>query len=101
MPLYLLSNVPREPIARLQLEWPFFSWFDGQVISAHERLVKPDPRLFQVLLDRYDLAPEATVFIDDVEANVEAAAALGITAIRFESASDLRRDLVRLGLLPP
>ncbi len=70
------------------------------MISAHERLVKPDPRLFQVLLDRYHLAPEATVFIDDVAANVDAAAALGIRAIRFESATDLRRDLVRLGLLP-
>ena len=100
VPLYLLSNVPREPIARLRVEWPFFAWFDGLVISAHERLVKPDPRLFQVLVDRYDLVPEATVFIDDVEANVEAAAALGIRAIRFESAPGLRRDLVGLGLLP-
>jgi 2-haloacid dehalogenase len=100
VPLYLLSNVPREPIAQLQADWPFFSWFDGQVISAHEGLIKPDPRLFRVLLDRYGLVAEATVFIDDVAANVEAAAALGIRAIRFESAPDLRRDLVRLDLLP-
>ncbi len=100
VPLYLLSNVPREPIARLQAEWPFFSWFDGQVISAHEGLIKPDPRLFRVLLDRYRLAPEATVFIDDVAANVDAAAALGIRAIQFQSASKLRQDLARLGLLP-
>ncbi len=101
VPLYLLSNVPREPIAQLQLDWPFFAWFDGMVISAHEGLIKPDPRLFRVLLDRYDLVPEATVFIDDVQANVDAAAALGIRAIRFDSAPELRRDLVRLGLLSP
>jgi len=100
VPLYLLSNVPREPIERLRRDWPFFAWFDGQVVSAEEGLIKPDPRLYQVLLDRYGLAPEATVFIDDMAYNVDAAAALGIRAIRFESAPQLRRDLRRLGLLP-
>ncbi len=101
VPLYLLSNAPREPIERLRREWAFFGWFDGQVVSAEERLIKPDPRLFQVLLERYGLAAEATVFVDDMAPNIEAALALGLRAIRFESASALRRDLVRLGLLPP
>jgi 2-haloacid dehalogenase len=99
VPLYLLSNVPREPIEQLRRDWPFFAWFDGQVVSAEEGLIKPDPRLYQVLLDRYRLIPEATVFVDDMAYNVEAAAALGIRAIQFESAAQLRRDLRRLGLL--
>jgi 2-haloacid dehalogenase len=99
VPLYLLSNVPREPIERLRQEWEFFAWFDGQVVSAEEGLIKPDPRLYQVLLDRYGLAPEATVLIDDMAYNVDAAAALGIRAIQFESAPQLRQDLHRLGLL--
>jgi len=99
VPLYLLSNAPREPMERLRREWSFFDWFDGQVVSAEEGLIKPDPRLYQVLLDRFRLVPEATVFVDDVAANVDAAAALGIRAIRFDSADQLRQDLRRLRLL--
>jgi 2-haloacid dehalogenase len=101
VPLYLLSNAPREPIERLRRDWPFFAWFDGQVISAEERLIKPDPRLYQVLLDRYDLVAETTVFIDDMVVNVDAARQLGIRAIQFESAAQLRGELVRLGVLSP
>jgi 2-haloacid dehalogenase len=99
VPLYLLSNVPREPIDRLRHQWPFFDWFDGQVTSSDEHLLKPDPRLFQVLLDRYDLTAPTTVFVDDVAANVEAAADLGLRAIQFHSAPRLRTELVQLGVL--
>ncbi len=101
VPLYLLSNVPREPIASLRQQWPFFAWFDGQVTSSDEGLLKPDPRLFEVLLERYGLAAGATVFVDDMAPNIEAAAALGLRAIQFRSADQLRAELVALGVLAP
>jgi 2-haloacid dehalogenase len=97
--LYALSNWSAEtfPIARPR--YPFLDWFDGIVISGQERLIKPDARIFEVLLDRYDLLPDRTVFIDDHAPNVEAASALGIRAIRFTDAETLRTELRALGLL--
>ncbi len=97
--LYALSNWSAEtfPIARPR--YPFLGWFDGIVISGEEGLIKPDARIFEVLLERYDLRPEETVFIDDHAPNVEAAGALGIRAIRFTDAGTLRADLRALGLL--
>jgi 2-haloacid dehalogenase len=97
--LYLLSNAPIEPIDRIRANWPFLDWFDGFVISGEEKLVKPDPRIFLQLMERYDLDPAATVFVDDVARNVAGAAAVGLHAIQFESAEQLRRELVALGLV--
>jgi 2-haloacid dehalogenase len=96
--LYALSNWSGEtfPIARPR--YPFLDWFDGIVISGQEGLIKPDARIFQVLLDRYGLQPDETVFIDDHVPNVEAAAQLGMRAIRFTDAGRLRADLAALGL---
>ena len=69
------------------------------MISGDERLAKPDPRIFDVLLERYGLAAAETLFIDDHAPNVEAAAALGFAALRFVAATDIRAELERLGLL--
>jgi 2-haloacid dehalogenase len=97
--LFALSNWSAEtfPIARPR--YPFLEWFEGIVISGDVRLVKPDARIFRHLLERYGLEPRSTVFIDDSEANVQAARELGMTGIRFADAQTLRRDLAALGLL--
>jgi 2-haloacid dehalogenase len=97
--LYLLSNAPAEPVAQLRADWPFLDWFDGAVISGEEQLAKPDPLIFQLLIDRYDLDPSSTVFIDDIERNLVGAAETGLQTILFTSAPQLRRDLTGLGLL--
>ena len=97
--LYALSNWSAETFPVARPRYPFLETFDGIVISGEEKLAKPDPRIFRHLLERYDLEPAATVFIDDSDANVAAAAAQGMIALRFEDAATLRRDLVRLGLL--
>ncbi|MEJ5914908.1 HAD family hydrolase [Pseudokineococcus sp. 1T1Z-3] len=74
------------------------STFDGVVVSGREGLTKPDPALFRRLLDRFDLDPAATAFVDDSPANVEAAAALGLRAVGFTTAEALRDALADLGL---
>jgi 2-haloacid dehalogenase len=61
---------------------------------------KPDPRIFEHLVERFGIAPAAALFIDDSPANVDAARALGFSAIRFTDATALRSELVRLRLLP-
>lgn len=99
-PLYGLTNWSGEtfPIARARYE--FFNWFDGIVVSGDEGAIKPDPRLYETLLERYDIDPKRAVFIDDNKVNVDAAEALGIHGIHFHSPAQLRAELVALGFLP-
>jgi len=99
VPVYALSNWSAEtfPIARPR--YPFLEWFDGIVISGEVGSAKPDAPIFEALLERHGLEPSSVVFIDDAQANVVAAEALGFRAIRFTSATALRRELVNLGLL--
>lgn len=81
---YLLSNASsRYPQALFDC-FPAFDLFNGWVVSAYEGMVKPDERIFQLLLDRYDLAPQNCFFIDDMAANVEAARRAGLDGCVFE-----------------
>lgn len=97
---YALSNMEPDLFAIRQARFPFLEWFDGHVISGIEGVAKPDRRIFEILLRRHCLEPGATVFADDTAANVEAARELGIVALRYTSAGQLRQDLHALGLLP-
>jgi 2-haloacid dehalogenase len=99
MPCYILSNMEPETFPLRLERFDFLQWFDGRVISGYEGMVKPDPRIFQVLLDRFDLTPSRTVFIDDSPVNTVAAAAAGLWSIQFESPPSLRRVLVAAGVL--
>lgn len=95
---YSLSNMEPHAFAIRSARFPFMAWFDGHVISGIEGVAKPDPRIYQILLGRYSLAPEATVFLDDSPRNVEAARALGINAMHYTEARQLRRELRALGI---
>jgi 2-haloacid dehalogenase len=97
--LYALTNWSAETFAPQPARFGFLAWFDGIVVSGREKLIKPDPRIFRLLLDRYAIDPARAVFIDDVRANAAAAAALGIHGIHFTSPDDLRRELAILSLL--
>lgn len=95
-----LTNWSHETFPLARTIFPFFDWFDGIVVSGEEKLIKPDPRLYVRLLERYRVDPARAVFIDDSPKNVEAAAALGIHGIHFRSPSALRAELTALGVLP-
>jgi HAD superfamily hydrolase (TIGR01509 family) len=101
VPLFVISNFSGEfwPPFRAQ-EAALFDRFRGFVISGDERLMKPDPAIYRLALDRFGLAAEEAFFVDDVPANVEGAAALGIAARLFSDAATLRQDLRAVGLLP-
>jgi 2-haloacid dehalogenase len=96
--LYALSNWSAETFPVAESRYPFLAWFNGIVVSGFERLVKPDPRIFRVLLDRYGLRPDETIFVDDQPANVEAARGVGMQALQFVDAATLRTDLAAFGL---
>ena len=96
--LYYLSNMP-VPFARgLEQRHAFLQWFDGGIFSGDVLHIKPDPAIYQLLQDRYALEPEQTVFIDDLQANVNAANALGWHGILFESPQQLESRLKAMGL---
>jgi 2-haloacid dehalogenase len=97
--LYALSNWSAEtfPLARERFE--FLDWFDGVVISGEIGICKPDARIFRQLIERFELEPARTVFVDDAPQNVQAAERLGMVALQFRNADTLRAELVRLRLL--
>lgn len=81
--LYVLSNMSKEFIEFLR-RVPVYRHFDGEVVSCEERVVKPDPAIFRILTERYALEPGETLFIDDREANVEAARSCGMEGFLFD-----------------
>ncbi len=97
--LYALSNWSAETFRSQPKRFPFLGWFDGIVVSGNEGVIKPDPRIFRLLLDRYKVPAHAAIFIDDNPNNAAAASALGIHGIHFRSPAALRRDLAALSLL--
>ncbi len=85
--IYLLSNAS----VRQKRYWPQVrcsSCFDGTVVSAFEKCIKPDPRIYEILLDRYALKAEESLFIDDRLINTEAAQKLGMKAFLFQDNCD-------------
>jgi 2-haloacid dehalogenase len=98
MPCYALSNMEPGPFALRYERFGFMKLFDGFVISGLEGVAKPDRRIFEILLERYGLDPAATVFTDDAQRNVDAAQAVGISALLFTSARQLGQDLAGLGV---
>jgi 2-haloacid dehalogenase len=97
--LLALTNWSAETFPFAPPRYPFLAWFEAVIVSGEVELAKPDPAIFQLLVDRHGLEPARTVLIDDSVANVEAAGALGFRAIRFTDAAALRRDLNAIGLL--
>jgi len=100
IPLYGLTNWSAETYPAALQRFAFLRWFRGILVSGEVGLIKPDPRIFALLIERFAIEPHCAVYIDDVEANVAAARPLGIHAIHFTTPARLREELIALGLLP-
>lgn len=96
--VYAITNFSQEKWAECLIRFPFLQRFDGVVVSAQERLLKPDPAIYQVLLGRYGLAAGDCIFVDDSEKNVVAARDIGMQAVHFVEPIDLRAALRGLGV---
>lgn len=99
IPVYCITNFSVDKLARARRRFEELNAFDGIVVSGEVGLLKPDAAIYRRLLDQHDLRAEDTLFIDDVERNVEAARAVGMHAVRFVDADTLRGDLASFGLL--
>ncbi len=98
-PLYALTNWCRETFPIACSRYDFLDWFDGMVVSGEEGLVKPDPRIYELLFSRYGFAAGEAVFVDDAPENAQAGAELGCHGIHYTTPAGLRRELTALGLL--
>jgi putative hydrolase of the HAD superfamily len=97
--LYALSNMGEVSMKHLEESYDFLELFEDKVISARVKMIKPEPAIFRHMLDQFQLDPQQTVFIDDLCANIEAAAQFGIHTIHFTSPAQCRKALVKLGCL--
>jgi HAD superfamily hydrolase (TIGR01509 family) len=98
--VYALSNFAHETFALAERNHDFLGEFDDRVISGHVGVVKPEPRIYQILFERVGRPASELLFIDDSAANVRAAEALGMPAIHFTPGVDLERELVARGAPP-
>ena len=88
-----LTNWSSETFCQVKDVYPIFKLLDGMVVSAEEHCIKPSPRIYQILLERFGLNASDCVFIDDRQPNIDGADAVGMTGILFTSAHDLREKL--------
>jgi 2-haloacid dehalogenase len=101
VPLYALSNWSAETFPHAERRFDWLQWFRGIVVSGHEKVIKPDPRMWEILMARYGLAAAELVYIDDNARNAATAAGLGLHGIHFTDPPALRRELEALGFLSP
>ncbi len=95
--VYLLSNASVD-LPRYFGRIPGSECFDGRIVSAEWKLLKPQPEIYRLLLRQFGLKAEECFFVADLSINVEAAVYTGMSGAIFRGAEDLRRDLSRAGV---
>ncbi len=93
----LLSNMPHEMVRYVRQKFAWLDQFDHLTFSAEVSLIKPDAAIYEHSLRGVGVAASEAFFLDDKEANVQGARAVGIRAIRFQSIEQLRSELKELG----
>jgi len=90
--IYCLSNMPGPIYEHLRRRHTFWDVFRGIVVSGEIQLMKPEPEIYLHLLERFGLQPAESVFIDDLQANVDAAKGVGLHALRFQNANQCQQE---------
>jgi putative hydrolase of the HAD superfamily len=98
-PLYCLSNMHRASLEYIQRAHRFWDVFSGTVFSCSSNLCKPEAGIYAHLLQTYGLEANETLFMDDVQKNLDGAAKLGIKTLLFKNAAQCERELGQLGLI--
>lgn len=97
--LFGLTNWSAETFPYALKHYDFFQIFDGKiVVSGEERLIKPNPEIWNILLQRYQIKAEESVFIDDNSKNIEVAKSLGFICIHIKPETNLENELQQIGI---
>lgn len=99
VPLFAITNFGHEFWEGFRPTQPIFDRFQDIIVSGTEKLMKPDPAIYRLALDRFGIDPAGALFIDDVAANVAGAESVGIAGHLFDGAAMLEQDLVRRAYL--
>ncbi|MGI8458240.1 MAG: HAD-IA family hydrolase [Propionibacteriaceae bacterium] len=99
--LLALTNWSADLFRPTRRRFDLLQRFEGIVVSGEEKITKPDPALFRIVFDRYQVDPTTAAFVDDSAANCATATNLGMAAIPFVDADSTRERLVELGVLGP
>lgn len=91
--LFGLSNWSWCKFSSIMHDYPVFDELEGRVISGQEYVIKPDPRIYQILFQRYHLIPEESLFVDDNPANLEGGRRAGMQTLQFTDAQHFVADL--------
>jgi len=91
--LYFLSNFPMDLFEEVKTGYYFFKYFDGGVISAEAKSSKPDKRIYEILMEKYNLVPNQCLFIDDLEVNVKAAETSGMNGLVTFGALGISKEI--------
>lgn len=97
--LYCLSNLHADSLAHLKAGYTFWELCDGAVISCLVHLCKPEPAIYAHMLETFGLSGPETLFIDDLEANLDAAKPFGLRTIRFVTQVQCERELEAIGCI--
>jgi 2-haloacid dehalogenase len=97
--LYALTNWSAETFPWALDNFEFLHWFEGIVVSGHEKTRKPEAVFFKILFDRYKIDPSKAVFIDDNLKNIKGANEVGLKTIHFESPEQLKVGLKQFGVV--
>jgi 2-haloacid dehalogenase len=98
IPTYALTNFSAEKWEIAKEAFPILAGFTGEVVSGTEQAVKPDEKIYRILIERYDLDPARSFYTDDKDYNVVAAREVGLDAETFTDAPTLRHQLRERGL---
>lgn len=96
--LYILSNYSHYMLEANRSMMSFLPYMDGAVFSCDVEMIKPEPEIYQYILEQYDLNPSETVFLDDRKENCQGAEKQGIHAIQFKSFKQAAAELEKLGV---
>lgn len=98
VPIYAITNFAADTFRETQDRFPFLKSFDGIICSGEEKVCKPDPKIFQLLLDRYHLKAQSCVFIDDSDKNISQASKMGFKTIHYGLGINAASAFQQLGL---
>ena len=96
--VYALTNWSAQKWPKALELFPFLNDFDGVVVSGQEKTIKPHPKIYSIIINRFNLTPEKTLFIDDNLHNIEAANAFNFNTIHFKNTTQLQNEIALFGI---
>lgn len=94
--IYILSNYGKEYFEELEKKADFLNYVDGKVISYEVKMKKPDPDIYQLLINKYHIIPRKSIFIDDRKENIATAKQMHFQTILFKNIKQMKKEFYKI-----